>query len=313
MVHCFYHNDQDGHCAGAIVKMKYPDAVMHEINYGYDLKKDVLDKLGYEGGKQIEDVEIYIVDFSFKRADTDLLIDLYAEPMTILDHHQSALEQIGDMVPGDVAGIIDTSKAGAQLTWEYLYPDKPLPLAVYYVSKWDIWDHSDPRTIPFCRGLQLTESTDPANEQAMIMWKELFDNNREGDNRRWNALDQVMNLGVIGEAMKAQYDFKIAKNAYYIPDWNGYRTVALNSYVLDSYCIFEYSHKWEELDPQVLVWYYQCPDGKWLHSIRSYPGTDTDVKVIAEQFGGGGHIGAAGCKTDECLVFPIKETDNAGA
>ena len=306
MIHCFYHNDMDGHCAGAIVKMKHPDAEMHEINYGYDFTDDVLAAVGTAHDE--EDNIIIVVDFSFKPEEFEQLVkDGWA--VIWCDHHETAITAAAKYpaIHKDMDGNCSTDKAGAQLTWEYFCAGKPLPLAVHYVSQWDIWDHSDPHIIPFNRGLQLTETTDPASEQAMVMWKELFENSREGDNRRWNAVDQVMNIGTIGEAMKAQYDFKIAKNAYYIPDWEGYRTVALNSYVMDSYCIFEHADKWEELDPQVLVWYYQCPDGKWLNSLRSYPGTDTDVRVIAERFGGGGHAGAAGCKTDECIIFPPKE------
>jgi oligoribonuclease NrnB/cAMP/cGMP phosphodiesterase (DHH superfamily) len=315
MVHCFYHNDLDGHCAGAIVQMYEPNAVMHEINYGYD-SNEIHDNV------DVGDT-VYIVDFSFRPEDFQSVLT-YAKRVIWIDHHESAIQQyakffkLADEVEHKnwhkVEGIQDTSKAGAQLTWEYFRnlsplmrwhnPMRGLPLAVHYVSKWDMWDHSDPRTIPFNRGLQLTESTDPANETAMTMWTALFENNREGDNRRWNVIDQVLNVGTIGEAMKAQYDFKIAKNAYYIPDWQGYRTVALNSYVLDSYCIFDHADKWEEFSPEVLVWYYQTPDGQWLHSLRAYPGTDTNVREIAEGFGGGGHDGAAGCRTEECIVFP---------
>jgi oligoribonuclease NrnB/cAMP/cGMP phosphodiesterase (DHH superfamily) len=283
--------------------MKYPDAEMHEINYGYNFDKDVIPYL--DEWKSEEDNHVYVVDFRFTTEEFESLI---AQGWGVhwCDHHATGIEEAAKFSKTyrDMGGNCSSDKAGAQLTWEYLYPDFPIPLAVYYVSKWDLWDHTDPKTIPFNRGLGMTETTDPAKPQAMDMWVELFENNREGNNRTWNALDQVMNLGVIGEAMKAQYDFNIAKNAYYVPDWYGYRTVALNSYVLDSYCIFEHKSKWEELDPEVLVWYYQTSDGQWSYSLRSYPGTNTNVRELAEKLGGGGHDGAAGAKCKELLIKP---------
>lgn len=305
MTYCFYHNDLDGHCAGAIVKSMHPDATMIEIAYGYDFQKHVLDKLETSTGND----SIYVVDFRFTTKEFEQLLEDYG--IVWIDHHATGINEATkhkaenkDSVYFDIEGIQEIGKAGAQLTWEYLIPHKGVPLAVHYVSKWDVWDHTDPRTIPFNRGLQLTESTDPANETALTMWKELFMNSREGDNRKWNALDQVMNIGVIGEAMKAQYDAFIAKNAYYVADWEGYRTVALNGAVYDSYCIFEHSDKWEALDPQVLVWYQQKADGAWKYSVRNYPGTETSVRAIAEKYNGGGHDKAAGFTSKDLLIQP---------
>ena len=317
MVHCLYHNDLDGHCAGAIVRMFHPDARMVEMNYNYDSNTwdDQID-----GGDTV-----YIVDFSLRPKDFQSLLK-YAGKVVWIDHHESAIKKYAkffeladEVLHKDwhkMEGIQDSSKAGAQLTWEYFHPktglmawDRPmrgLPLAVHYVSQWDMWNHSDPRTIPFNRGLQLTETTDPASDTAMTMWREIIRNDRSGDNRRWNALDQVMNIGTIGEAMKAQYDEYIARGAYYVEDWEGYRTVALNSMVYDSYFVLSKMDKFDEFDPQVLVWYTQRSDGQWQYSLRSYPGTDTVVNHIAELYDGGGHPGAAGFRHPECLIKPEK-------
>ena len=308
MIHCFYHNDMDGHCAAAIVKMAHPDAVLTEINYGYDenLIGDTVD-----GGDTV-----IIVDFTLEPEDfQDLLC--YAKEIIWIDHHASSIKDYEDTfflggkengvaIEGwdKVKGIQDTTKAGAQLTWEYFNEGKPLPKAVYYVSAWDIWDHTDPNTIPFNRGLQLTESTDPAHPAAMEMWHHVIEDSREGANRKWNAFDQVMSVGVIGEAMKATYDKYIGGLAYFVGDWNGKRTVALNSRCYDSYVIWDHMDKWEELDPEVFIWYYQLPNGKWRNRIRAYPGEETNVAEIAKLYGGGGHELSAGFQTKEPAIHP---------
>ena len=311
MIHCFYHNDMDGHCAGAIVKQKYPEAEMHEVNYGYDFYKEIVPLV-----PECDDEEkkIFIVDFSFP---PENLMVWHSQGWEIhwCDHHDSAIKRAAknyveatqageDDVYQFVKGLQDTSKAGAQLTWEYLNPGTALPRAVHYVAQWDLWDHTDPNTIPFNRGLMLTESTDPLYQRAMDMWLELFRDSRDGDNRRWNALDQVLSIGTIGEAMKAQYDMYLAQHAYYVADWNGKRTVALNTRAYDSYVIFEHADKWDEFEPEVLIWYYQTKDGRWRHRIRAYPGTTTNVVELAQKYDGGGHDVAAAFISDKPEIAP---------
>ena len=299
MKHCFYHNDLDGHCAGAIVKLVHPDCEMHEINYGYDFNNDVL------GHIKSNACDIFVVDFSFSPKEFDLLIN-EGHTVTWIDHHFTAIDKVTPDVMDNydkLEGIWQTDKAGCELTWGYFHENEAMPMAVYYVGRWDVWDHRNPSTIPFHRGMTMLE-TDPANPDAIEGWRQLFDNNRSGKNKDWNLFDQVMNLGLISEKMKAEYDKYIAKNAYYVKDWVGYRTVALNSKVYDSYCIFEYDGVFEVFDPEVLVWYYQTPDGNWLYQLRSYPGTTTDVSQIAKANGGGGHVGAAGFKSKNLLIKP---------
>jgi oligoribonuclease NrnB/cAMP/cGMP phosphodiesterase (DHH superfamily) len=297
----------DGHCAGAIVKMKHPDAVMHEITYGYDYEKDVIANL--DGN----DAEIFVVDFRFETSEFQ---DLIARGCIIhwCDHHETGIKiaaksklNDADSVYLSIDGMQNKRKAGAQLTWEYLYPEKPLPLIVHHVSQWDIWNHSDPHTIPYQRGLELSGRTNPVDADAVKLWKAYIENSREGNRRDFNELDALLNMGLTGEAMKAQYDTFIGSSAYYIPEWEGFRTVALNSRALDSYVIFEHADKWEEFDPEVLIWYHQSPTGQWKYSIRNYPGTDTSVIELAEKYNGGGHRKTAGFTTDELIIFPIQE------
>lgn len=309
MIHCFYHNDMDGHCAGAIVKMKYPDAIMHEMKYGYDFEKDVLPHLEEHhdtGG----DNDLYIVDFRFTPAELERLVDDWT--IHWCDHHDTGLVEAAQHpeLYKHVQGNCASDKAGCELTWEYLHPGEPMPLIVHHVGRWDMWDHSDPSTIPFNRGLQLTGNTDPVNADAIKLWTAYMENSREGKRRDFNELDALLNMGLTGEAMKAQYDSYIGKEAYYIPNWEGYRTVALNSKVYDSYVVFEHDEKWQEHNPEVLVWYYQNGTGQWKHSVRAYPGTNTPVVKIAEKYSGGGRETAAGFTTDEQVVFPKPEENN---
>lgn len=314
MIHCFYHNDLDGHCAGAIVKLKFPEAEMHELSYGYDFDKDVDAHIDADGPN-----EIYLVDFRFKPEEIKDLVENCNATIHWCDHHESGFTEAAKACNEDpklasiyekhVKGLQNTAEAGCELVWKYLHEGKPMPLIVHHVGRWDVWDHSDPHTIPYHRGLELSGRTDPADEDAMKLWAAYIENSREGKRRDFNELDAILNMGLTGEAMKGIYDKYIGEAAYYIPNWEGYRTVALNSKVFDSYVVFEHDERWAEHEPEVLVWFYQTGEGKWKHSVRNYPGTNTSVIQIAEKYNGGGHRSAAGFTTAEQVVYPCLDTE----
>lgn len=298
MIYCFYHDDIDGHCAGAIIKLAHPDCEMHEVAHA---AKSHMPNITLHAGD-----EVYIVDFAFTPEVTDELTKTGAK-IHWLDHHISAIESHNELYkdgyPENILGERDTTKAGCELTWEYVHPNDAMPMAVYYAGRWDVWDHRNNNTIPFNRGLDMME-TNPANPESLEAWRILFKNDRTEKNKDWNLFDQVLNLGLIAESMKAKYDKFIAKNAYYLPEWEGCRTVALNANVLDSYALFEYDEKFAPNDPEVFVWYFQLPNGMYKYALRAYPGTFTDVLSIAKKYGGGGHLNSAGFTSMECLLHP---------
>lgn len=138
MIHCFYHSaDLDGYCSGAIVKHRFPDAVMHPINYGDEFPWDEI---------KPEDI-VYMVDFCLQPFDGmgKLWVKL-GDGLHWIDHHLSAIKSWQDYHNGNVVqphynGMRDTSKAACELTWEYLFPERPIPLAVELLSLYDSWTY----------------------------------------------------------------------------------------------------------------------------------------------------------------------------
>lgn len=158
MIHCFYHSaDLDGHCSGAIVKYRFPDAVMHPINYGDEFPWDDIES---------ED-EVYMVDFSMQPF--NLMVKLGKRQKTVvtwIDHHSSALGEyrtyFSESSPAVYfSGIRDTSKAACELTWEYLFPNKPVPLAVKLLSLYDSGTHQghelEDMVLPFQMRMRMEE------------------------------------------------------------------------------------------------------------------------------------------------------------
>ena len=104
--------------------------------------------------------EIYVVDFSFKR---DVYLELLevADSVTVLDHHKTAHEEIGDLV------TIDQSKSGAVLAWEYFHPESPLPELFLLVQDRDLWQWQYATTDAFTSYMFLKPLTLENFEAAM--------------------------------------------------------------------------------------------------------------------------------------------------
>jgi uncharacterized protein len=106
--------------------------------------------------KKIKDKNVLICDFTFKKEMGLKILDL-VKSIQIIDHHvcsqndsynipnpssydletyKSLPDNLGDI---DDHRIFKINYCGATLTWEYFYPDIPVPLFVKYVEDNDIW------------------------------------------------------------------------------------------------------------------------------------------------------------------------------
>ena len=88
-IKCFYHSaDLDGHCSGAIVKFRFPEAVMHPINYGDTFPWDLFTEMPRQ--------DVYIVDFALQpfmeMHQLAAICNLHW-----IDHHKSAISEAEKM------------------------------------------------------------------------------------------------------------------------------------------------------------------------------------------------------------------------
>lgn len=275
---CFHHNDLDGECAGAIVKIAIPKCKTISIGYEDDFPWESISK---------NDV-IYMVDFSLQPfSDMEKLHSMCKEFIWI-DHHASALAEYSN---SDLAleGIQEDGKAGCELTWEYFYPDKEMPKAVYYIGRFDVWDHEhDENIVNFKYGMEQFDSdeTNPDNH----LWKDIFSNK-----------DQTDKIVEDGKIVKKYYDSRakiLSKAIAFDTIIDGYKAIVMNaegnSQLFDSV--------WDE-DKYDLMLLFVRKKGQWIISMYSTQDA-VDVSEIATKYGGGGHVGAAGCQCKE-LPFDI--------
>jgi len=281
---CYYHKiGLGGKCSAAIVKRKYPDCELIGVDYPDrpDFKKI---KLGDT---------IFVVDFSFEREDM-LALTTAAGPNKVfwIDHHKSAIEKMkGENWLFRGRRAVDT--AACELTWEYLFPDEPMPEAVRLLGRYDVWDHEDETVLPFQYGMRLSEWS-PED----VPWENILKSNELS--RKMTEARTDMGATIL--------DYEYQRNTIYAEEmafpveFEGNKAWAINK-ALSNSLIFETIENSDER-PLWILFRYRA--GIWKYSLYSAPDSGLDISIIAAKYGGGGHAGAAGFQSEKYLLEEVK-------
>jgi len=285
---CFYHSaDLDGMCSGAIVKMAYPDCEMIGINYGDEFPWDEINE--YE--------MVFMVDFSLQPFNPKM-IDLSEKCGLIwIDHHKSAIEEY-EQWSGVFKGIQKSGLGACALVWEYLGDKWPvgfnlnqgsiMPTFIKLLAEYDVWNHSDPRTLSFQYGMRQVKDTSPENQD---FWYSLFD------------VEMVHRITENGGII---LDYQMSENRKYMDACgfdtkiDGLKCIAINRMLTNSQM---FDSVWSpDIYDAMLTFGFR--KGQWTVSLYS-DREDVDVSTIAKNRGGGGHKGAAGFQCKD-LPFELK-------
>lgn len=277
-----YHNVKpdfpcpDGLAAAWVGAKVYPDADL----IGWQYQEESPPKI-------TPDSRVVIVDFSFPKEVLQNWTDAGCE-VVVIDHHKSAQA----MLEGFAGGILrfDMGKCGAVLTWEYFFPDQPIPVFLQYVQDQDLWEwklpHSEAVREAFAklwRSFQLFDQLYPMNQQEFLDFMLPIGQPRlDEKNRKVEAIAQRHTWQELA--------------GYRIP------VVAL-------------VEGEERLRSDVCAWLYKnYPDAPFTASYRvengvehwdlrsDKNGNNFDVSEIAVQFNGGGHHNAAGFSKKSSLI-----------
>lgn len=284
---CFYHVDHDGHCAAYWVHKRFDKAMdVHkdfiEIDYGYNFKTDVLDKVQREE-------PVIIVDFSFDPDEMTSLISMVGEKnITWIDHHKSAIEKYSNFNT-EIAGIRYDGISGAMLTYIYYFvpeykenPDKvedyciKAPWMTKYVSDYDVWKYEyGDETTYFILGLD-AENT---NIDSSI-WDILVDDHE--------AVERLIQDGTIIKKYKDRFNTTCLPRGFEF-NLDGHKIFCMNNIRGNSTNFMNLIDKYDAC----LQYYY---DGKlWNYSLYSTKIDCTTVKICDTQFAG--HKGASGAES----------------
>jgi oligoribonuclease NrnB/cAMP/cGMP phosphodiesterase (DHH superfamily) len=281
---CFYHNDHDGRCAGAIVA-RYEDNYniedFFEVDYVMKLPLDVIQK----------DEVVYFVDYSFKK-DTIWQLEKVLEitkNVIWIDHHTSSINLEKELPwTKEITGIRQDKISGAGLTYMFLYDCafKAIPYFIKLISDYDCWLYKyEPDTTYFKIGVE-TQKFDALDD----IWIDLFNDEEKG---YIAVIDDLIEQGKIIKGYIDRDNEQYRNNYSYESEIAGHKVLVVNR--KSNSWIF--GDKYNEY-PLVMVWVF---DGKkYIYSIFS-SNKDVDCSKIAESYGGGGHKGAAGFSSDELL------------
>lgn len=270
--------DLDGKCSGAIIKRwfeqtpDYESITLYGMNYGDETPKEL-----------IKNADLVIMsDFSLPLH--DMVWTMGNTKLLWFDHHISAINEMKNL---RIFGSRDTAKAGCELTWEGLFPDKEMPPVVEMLSSYDCWrwvkedKNKQERILNLQYGMRL-ESMWPDDER----WRYLLAG--PGD------LEQEMQYLEWGKAVRRYQANQMERinSSGMIVTWEGFRWFAVNTHNASS---TDFAPKIEELKEeriQGVISYHRRKDGSWKYSLRSFS-EDLDVSLIAKKNGGGGHVKAA--------------------
>lgn len=283
---CFFHSsDMDGNCSGAIIKMYYSECEMIGINYGDEFPWKDIDPSEY----------IFMVDFSLQPFNDMLkLYKICGNNLIWIDHHKSAIEDCKKFNHRLIKGIREDGIGACELVWKYLH-NTMIPTFIKLLAEYDVWNHSDPRTLPFQYGIRQIKDTSPNN---IDFWNSLFDTEL--------IMRIVENGGIIFDYQNSENE-KYASACAFETVVNGMNCIVINKMITNSKL---FDSVWNP-DKYYMMITFGFRKGQWTMSLYSTR-DDVDCSVIAKDLakkygngGGGGHKGASGCQVDS-IDFLIK-------
>lgn len=277
---CIYHNkDLDGYCSGAIVKRKYPDAVMLGWDYGQPLPFDDTAMIG-------EDV--ILIDISFP-IDKMVQFAHVAKSFTWIDHHISAINEYNGIGENKIIAVLENGIAACEGGWKHLFPDEFMPTAVMLAGKYDTWRNQDKydwdnAILPFQFGMRMFCNSPETFPPQLLEWYPIVTD---------SPVYGIINDGKLILSYQKTQNERACKSSFEI-EFEGLRAICLNngganSQVFDS--VYDES-KHDVMIPFVFT-------GKhWTFSLYTTK-DEIDCSVIAKSKGGGGHKKAAGFQLKE--------------
>jgi len=220
---------------------------------------------------EVADADVYIVDFSFKRAVMRELA-ASARTITVLDHHVTAQEDLAGLQDElhNVTVWFDMERSGATLAWRYFHGASPCWL-VDYAEDRDLWFHKLPGTKEINAYLSAAPRSFDAYSRAFEAGPEAV--------RGWGE-GCLTWIRYYVDSVK-----KLARRSRFL----GHDDIPVVNapYTATSEVVGELAE-----DALFAVGWHVRSDGMTVYSLRSRG--DFNVAKLAESMGGGGHVKAAG-------------------
>jgi oligoribonuclease NrnB/cAMP/cGMP phosphodiesterase (DHH superfamily) len=244
------------------------DTKYHEVHAGEYLDIDYKDKT------------VLLVDICFKKNEL-LEMAKVAKFITVLDHHKSSQDSI-DIQADNVNIIFDMKRCGAQIAWDYFFPNVQRPWFIEIIAdrdlwKWEMKESKEVGAYMNYKGMfhhdaydRLTVITEKEKEQMYEQGKLII------EFREREIKTYVKNA--ILTTMKTKTSTYVV---YLVECRRDYASDVGNLLAKDTKCDF------------VACYRYNVPTHEWYISCRAEK-SNIDLSVITKEFNGGGHIKASG-------------------
>lgn len=236
---------------------------------------------------EVEGRDVYLVDFSYKRAVVEQICEK-ATRVVLIDHHKTAIEDLKPLIESRrIEALVNLDKSGATLAWEWFHGhnEREMPQLLRHIEDRDLWRFALAGT----REIQANVFSHPYD---FDVWDSLMERPVEAliaegkaiERKHFKDIHEL--LGVVTR--------KMAIGGYVVP-------IANLPYTLTS----DAGHALCTPGTPFAGCYWDTPEGR-VFSLRS---TDdgVDVSEIAKRYGGGGHRNASGFRVsyDAARAFEV--------
>lgn len=275
---CITHSrDLDGHCSGAIVKKKFPDAEIIGYDYGEPFPWDKV--LGND---------VIMVDVSLPM-DEMARIATEAKEFTWIDHHASAINDYyhsDDLAIDKIIVDLKVGKAACELAWGYFFPGTTLPPAVLLLGTYDVWRNEDKdlwdrEVMPFQYGMRQNVNSSSSFPQGLLEYDYELVGMITKNGRVILKYQDIQNKGLMKGAFEAEV--------------RGYRAICCNVGLVN-FNSQAFASVFDKSKHDIMVPFCLLSPLEG-YRVSFYSEDDgPDVSLIAKSVkGGGGHVHAAGC------------------
>ena len=245
--------------------------------------KNKADYIPVEHGKAVPEGlvgrDLYLIDFCYQEEIMHALLE-NNKKVVVLDHHVSQREIVGI----STEHVFDNERSGSMIAWQYFFPNKPAPKLLKHIQDIDLWQFKIAHT------KELMAATDEYPFEFKL-WNKLA--------AEFEDKEAIKKYLGAGKAVVAYGDRIIERLVHHAEKVliDGRTAYAVNSPILESEI-----GNWIVKHKKAIgiIWSYKS--GMVKVSLRS--DGKTDVSMIAQAHGGGGHKAAAGFAFDVQLEFP---------
>ena len=271
---CIFHiTDHDGKGSAAIVKSVYPEIELLGLNHDMEIPYDKIEKHD----------KIIICDFALP---VKYMLEMNKKTdLTWIDHHISVIKEYDELLKSGeyepIKGIRRVGTAALALTWEYYYPQKPLPEGFRLLGLNDIYDLRDRRVRPFEFAVQSYGVNRPTDKIWSLIMNDKFD------------IKAAVEKGNAILAWMKYRNFRLVRGMAFESEYKGLRCICANMAQGQS-AFFDSLHNINKYD--FMVNFFMNKKNLWNLAFYTYK-ENVDVSQIAGDFGGGGHQKAAGASS----------------